>query len=78
MSAASWQFWTNCFLLGVVSVSPVSPVSLAAKGSGVVAVFCLVFVFFWFVLFGCPCFGFFGAFSSLRFLHASALSLTGA
>ena len=38
-------FWTNCFLLGVVSVSPVSPVSLAAKGSGVVAVFvwCLCF-----------------------------------
>ena len=50
MSASSQQFWTNCFLLGVVSVSPVSPVSLAAKGSGVVA------VFFWCLWFVCLCF----------------------
>ena len=55
MSASSQQFWTNCFLLGVVSVSPVSPVSLAAKGSGVVSVLFGVFVFFWLVLFGFPC-----------------------
>ena len=77
MSASSQQFWTNCFLLGVVSVSPVSPVSLAAKGSGVVPVFfgvCGLFV----CAFWLPLFGFFGAFSSLRFLHALALSLTGA
>ena len=77
MSASSQQFWTNCFLLGVVFVSPVSPVSLAAKGSGVVSVLFGVCGFlacaFWF-----PLFGFFGAFSSLRFLHALALSLTGA
>ena len=37
-------------LCALISVSPVSPVSLAAKGSGVIAVFCLVFVIF------CLCF----------------------
>ena len=56
MSASSQQFWTNCFLLGVVFVSPVSPVSLAAKGSGVVSVLFGVCGFlvcaFWFALFG--------------------------
>ena len=78
MSAYSQQFWTNCFLRGVVFVSPVSPVSPAAKGSGVVSVLFGVCGFFWVVLFGFPCLVFFGAFSSLRFLHALALSLTGA
>ena len=53
-------------------VSPVSPVSLAAKGSGVVRFF-LVFVVFWSVFFDFPCLVF-GAFSSLRFLHALAFT----
>ena len=62
-------------------VSPVSPVSLAAKGFCLVVVF-LVFVFFFFGLFGLL-FGL-GLFSVFCFLfpfaslHALALSLTGA
>ena len=79
MSASSQQCWTNCFLLGVVSVSPVSPVSLAAKGSGVVAFFFFCGVCGLFVcVFWLPLFGFLCACSSLCFLHALALSLTGA
>ena len=65
------------FLLGVVSVSPVSPVSPAAKGTCLAVVFCLCGVFF-FVVFGCFCLVFFVFVASLCFLHALALSLTGA
>ena len=65
------------FSTWVVFVSPVSPVSLAAKGSGVVSVLFGVYVFFLVCVFWFPLFGS-GAFSSLRFLHALALSLTGA